>query len=110
MSNYLWLVVMPNIGKLLDIFGGFGLIIFATALLLFVAFQGLHGGDDYKQTIKNLRKILLVSMMMFFIGCFIPSKKEIIELKAISIISEINGADQIPQKIIDKLNDLLAQG
>lgn len=107
MNNYLWLVVMPNFGKLLDILGGFGLIVFITALFIFVAFKDLHGVDDHKQTIKSLSNILLMSIMMFFIGCFIPSKKEIIELRAISIISEVNGADQIPKKIVDKLNDLL---
>lgn len=50
---------------------------------------------------------LALSMSMLFITCFIPNKKEMIELKVISVVSELKGLDKIPQKLINRLNDII---
>jgi uncharacterized Tic20 family protein len=99
MNNYLLLVVLPNICCLIAILG------IAGTILGILGFMRAAEGDDYghKLSIKQL----IVSMLLIFISCFIPTKQDIIELKIISVVSGLKGADKIPQNIIDKLNDFL---
>lgn len=114
MENYLLLVVIPNLDCF---FGSLGVIGIVTCIILFIG-SGIQYSDAYddadtQKAIKNIKtvcKIFAVSMFLFFITCFIPTKKDMIQLKAISIISELQGVEKIPQKVVDRLNDLLDAG
>ena len=111
MNNYLWLVVVPNLASFFETLGILGVVscivggVFYTAEKLTAC-----GKEEHKEAgklAKNTMKLFSVSMTLLFIVCFIPNKKDVIQLKAISMVSELKGSDQIPQKIVTRLNKLL---
>ncbi len=109
MNNYFLLVVLPNLDVLIQILGFIGIVI---SIIVFCSSIDSHDrdDDDVFGVMKASIKLFLASVFLFFISCFIPGKKEIIQLKIISVVSELKGVEQIPQKLIDRLNDVLGEG
>jgi hypothetical protein len=111
MDNYFWLVVLPNLDCFFVLLGVIG--IFACAVGCFMYADKKM--DAYTPEChakaskfgKCVFKGLSLSLLLLFISCFIPTKKDIMQLKVLSLVSEIKGIDQIPQKIIDRLNEVL---
>lgn len=104
MENYLLLVVLPNLAVFFAIVGFVGIV---ATLICFVCTC-----DQYatREQINRYLKVGGIFLGFLFISCFIPCEKQIIELKVISTISELKGVSQIPQKMIDRINDLLDMG
>ena len=109
--NYFWLVVLPNLDSFLGCLGLVGLCVSAIGLLV-----SLHqkieacSKNEEEQALKlskTMLKVLSVSIGLFFITCFMPTKKDFILLKTIAITSELKGIEQIPQSLVDKINELL---
>lgn len=111
MNNYFWLVVLPNLDCFFGILGCMGMIFCIIGFLVYLNKKiEAYQIEDHKKAgefAKTLFKVLGGSMIMFFMTCFIPSKKDLIQLKMISVIAELKGVEQIPQKLIDRLNNLL---
>ena len=111
MDNYWWLVVIPNLDFFFGTLGCFGIVACIIGGFIYLVKKiEAYDEKDHKNAwkfAKTMFKVFATSMTLFFITCFIPTKKDIIQLKAISIISELNGVNQIPQKLIDRLNILL---
>lgn len=111
MINYFLLVVIPNLDCLLSCLGIMGMMVaFVLGLILWSKMSDASCDKEHKECwvlANNILKILIASMFIFFITCFIPSKKDMLQLKVISIVSELQGVEKIPQKVIDRLNDLL---
>src|SRR4030095_1251997 len=109
--NYLFLVLLPNINNFFCTMGciSMGLSVIFLIICACKKIESCDEDDEKKclELSKNISKLFFISLLIFFISCFIPDKKDIIQLKVISIISELKGIDNIPQKIIEKLNDLL---
>lgn len=107
----MWLVVIPNLDCFLGVLGVMGIISSVFGGFVYIdkkidAYDQKDHEDAWKFA-KTIIKLFAASMFMFFITCFIPTKKDIFQLKIISVVSELKGVDQIPQKLIDRLNDLL---
>jgi len=97
--NYLYFVALPAFGQLC---GGIGF----TTLILWIAY--LFSDDNKCNGCCGKTVIpLFIALLLIALGFFIPSKKEMIELKVISAVTELKGADKIPQKLVDKLNIIL---
>lgn len=113
MLNYLLLVILPNLDCFFGTLGVFGIVTSIVLLVIYLSkkFEACTNDEEEQaaQYFKKIIPIFSVSVLMFLFSCFLPTKKDIIQLKAISIISELKGADQIPQKVIDRLNDLLGE-
>lgn len=111
MNNYFWLVVLPNLNCFFETLAILGTIACIIGGFIYKEKKiNAYNENDHKEAwefAKTMYKVFAISMIMFFITCFIPTKKDIIQLKTISIISELKNADKIPQKLIDRLNDLL---
>ncbi len=108
MNNYLFLVVLPKISCLLVILGSLGLIGSILYLCGCIMDTDYINSKEKPDPIWSFNKrIFFISAMFLFITVFIPGKKEFLQLKAISIISETKGINGIPQKLINKLNYLL---
>lgn len=103
MNNYLLLVVLPNMNTLLNVISVIGII-----SSVWICCVGCN--EKNEKLVKKSIKIFIYSLVLIFISCFIPTKKEIIELKIISVVSGVKGIDKVPQNIIDKLNDFLEIG
>lgn len=111
MENYFWLVVIPSLGCFFATLGCIGIVAcifggFSYAYQKMEALYEVEHENAHKKA-KIVLKLFIISMAMFFVTCFIPTKKDIIQLKIIHIASELKGIDQIPQKLVDRLNDLL---
>lgn len=111
MDSYLCLVVIPNLRIFLIIAGLFGLILCISCVLSLWEI-GLDGvPEEHRRTCFKMRiglvKGILFSVFILFLSGFFPSKKEMIQLKALNMISELKGVEQIPQKLVDRLNELL---
>ena len=111
MINYFMLVVVPNLNIFFVNFGSVGVICSLIGFLIYLH-KRFEAWDKATRKasdkfLKGLIPIFVVSLISIFISCFMPSKKDILQLKTISIISELKGADQLPQKIITRLNKLL---
>jgi hypothetical protein len=63
--------------------------------------------ESSKRFLTNIIKIGSAFLFCTFLTIFIPSKTELVQLKAIEILSEVKGLDAIPQKVVDRLNSLL---
>lgn len=98
MNNYFLFVLLPNIGELLKIISFIGFVL----SIFFAIFA-----EEEKKFINHFITIVVFTLIVTFISCFIPTKKDVLKLKAISAVSEIKGIDKIPQKLIDLLNDSL---
>jgi|SRR5690349_6526484 len=111
MNNYFWLVVLPNLDYFLGTLGILGIVfcIFAVFFYLHMLCEACDEEDEQEalKFAKNTLKVFVMSMFLFFITCFIPTKKDIAQLKVLSVVGELKGVDKIPQKLIDRLNDLL---
>lgn len=111
MNNYLFLVVLPNIRAFFVITGGLGIIGCLIAFICYLNESIDTYNNEGKEKLKKFRKgivtTLIVCLCAVFITCFIPQKKDILQFKAISVLQELDGVDKIPQKIIDKLNNIL---
>lgn len=111
MNNYFLWVVLPNLSCFLGIFGIIGIISCIVGVIISIVMDENACDKEDKKKAKKVREssinVLIGSIIMIFITCFIPEKKDLMQLKALSILSEVKGADKIPQKLIDKLNDLL---
>lgn len=122
LDNYFWLVVIPNLECFFGVLGCFGVV--ASIVCFYISFEQYAfytRPEEYHDALEKKRalerkysrfafNLFLASTIIFLITCFIPTKKDIIQLKTISIISELKGADLIPQKLVDRLNDLLDSG
>ncbi len=111
MENYWWLVVIPNLDCFFGTLGCLGIVAFIVGGFVYLHKKiEAYNEKDHKNAwafAKTMFKVFAASMTLFFITCFIPSKKDIVQLKVISVVSELKGVDQIPQKLIDRLNELL---
>lgn len=114
--NYFLLVVLPNLSGLFSSVGFIILIacIICSIVLSFIYSDSSYYSQNYEEEKKqfaiwfrSLIKAFILSLSLLFAACFMPTKKDVIQLKAISIVSELKGVDKIPQKVIDRLNDLL---
>ncbi len=113
MINYFLLVLLPNLSCFFVTLGIFGIV---TSIVLFLIYlsKKFEACDDREEAAASLYfkktiPVFLVSVLLLFVSCFIPEKKDMLQLKAVSIISELKGVEQIPQKLIDRLNDLLGE-
>ena len=113
MDNYFWLVVVPNLECFFGTLGVIGLVfcVVCSAIYISMKLEAYDEEDEDKarKFAKSIIKVFSVSMTMFFITCFIPTKKDMIQLKIISVVSELKGVDKIPQKLVDRLNYFLDQ-
>jgi Na+/H+ antiporter NhaD/arsenite permease-like protein len=111
MVNYFWLVFLPNIGFLFSLLGLIGLIFCVLYWVGYFATKYDPRTKDRNEEDRFCHGVMfiasLVVMVLLLLGFFIPSKKEIIQLKLLSAATELKGADQIPQKIVNKINNLL---
>ncbi len=111
MNNYFWLVVLPNLDSFFGTLGVVGLISCVIGGFIFMHKKiEAYNKEDHENAWKFAKKMFIIfgiSMSIFFVTVFIPSKKDIVQLKIISVVSEIKGVEQIPQKLINKLNLLL---
>lgn len=109
--NYFLFVFLPHFDVFISFLGFYCLI--ASLILGFVVFNSytaICNDRDIKEFIKLknlLYKFIAVSCTSFILSIPIPSKKELIQLKAINVLQEIKGIDLVPQKLVDKLNNLL---
>lgn len=113
MGNYFWLVVVPNLDCFLGTLGIIGIVACILGGFIYLtkkleAYNEEQHENAWKFA-KTMLKMFAASMTIFFITCFIPSKKDIILLKIISVVHELKGIDQIPQKLIERLNDFLEE-
>lgn len=97
--NYLYFIAFPAFGQLC---GGIGF----TTLIIWIAYLFTNEDNNNGRCCKTATP-LFIALLLIALGFFIPSKKEMIELKVISAITELKGADKIPQKLVDKLNIIL---
>lgn len=113
MNNYFWLVVLPNLDCFFGALGILGIVACIIGGFVYMHIKiDAYNKEDHANAwkfAKTMFKVFAVSMTLFFITCFIPTKKDIIQLKIISVVSELKGVDKIPQKLIDRLNDLLGE-
>lgn len=111
MENYFLLVLLPHLDCFLSGLGIFGVVVCGIcAIPCGVVYTDAHGEDEVnhaKKLVKILTRTLIGSIALIALSVPIPSKTEIIQLKAINVLSEIKGVDQIPQKVVDRLNSLL---
>lgn len=111
MENYFLMVLLPHLDCLLSILGITGLIACGIgAIPAFLAYTDAWRDTDIANSIKLfklIKKTLIGSILLLCLSIPIPSKTEIIQLKAVSILSDVKGLDQIPQKLVDKLSNLL---
>lgn len=111
MNNYFWLVLLPNLDSFFCILGVAGIV--AASIVFCIYWEKMdyvctkEHANDARNLAKRSLKLFASAMIMFFITCFIPTKKDIIQLKIISAVSELKGVEQIPQKLIDRLGYLL---
>ena len=111
MNNYFWLVLLPNLDCFLCTLGVVGIVGCVASGIIYASMKiEAYDEDDQKKASKFAKVVLQlfsISMTLFFITCFIPTKKDIIQLKIISVVSELKGAEQLPQKLVDRLNSIL---
>ncbi len=111
MNNYFWLVLVPNLNGFFSLLGISGIVACIICGFFYMTKKNDAYDDEDREIAKKTGvaalKMFSVSMVIFFITCFIPSKKDLITLKILSVVSELKGADKIPQKLIDRLNALL---
>lgn len=111
MNNYFWLVVLPNLDCFITTLVILGFVVSGVSgfvYMLAVLDEPCEEEMQYRKCWgKKIINTLLASSLLFFITCFIPNKKDIVALRVISVVSELKGVEQIPQKIIDKLNTVL---
>lgn len=109
--NYLLLVAIPNIGVFFTILGILGILFCVVGFFVFLSKkQDAYSEKDHKECDmyqSYIIKMFIASIIMLFVTCFIPERNQIIQLKIIDAVSELKGIDDIPQKLIDKLNNLL---
>ncbi len=109
--NYFLLVLLPHLDCYIQLIGiiGFVISLIACLIKLHDVFDAYNDDDliEAKSVLRKTAKIPLAFLLLSSLSIPIPNKREIIQLKAITVLSEIKGLDQIPQKLIDRLNDLL---
>ncbi len=111
MKEYFLLVVLPNLSNFFCIVSCLMFILFMITFLCTLEDKS----RDNEETINYKRKLskqafwllLMPAIIFVFSSNFIPSKKEFLQLQAIKIFKETKGIEQIPQKLIDKVNNLL---
>ncbi len=89
MNNYLLLVLLPNFAKLLNALGVCGLIM---TIIYFIGYALIYGEAVTETEIKESRKFLngvvmffVLTIIIFFITCFIPTVEEMIKLGVVTI-------------------------
>jgi heme/copper-type cytochrome/quinol oxidase subunit 2 len=111
MMNYFLLIIVPNLHCFVSVLSTFGIVLSVASFLIWMHLKcEARNDEDEKQALIHLNrvvKIFLVSISMLFIICFIPSRSAIIQLQVINCIQELKGVQEIPQKLIDKLNKIL---
>lgn len=111
MNNYLLLVLLPHLDCFLTIIGAITVIIGLIGSFISISAISEADGEGEEKSAKSMLvtfvKALIAGLIMLFISIFIPTKAEIIQLKVLGALSELRGADKIPQKLIDRINDLL---
>lgn len=111
MNNYLLWIVLPSFEIFFTMLGVVGLV--SSAILAIAATTAAHNACGEEEIIqaKKFSKFSItalgISVLLLFISCFLPSKKALMQLKVISVVSELKNADKIPQKLVDKINLLL---
>jgi hypothetical protein len=102
MSNYLLLVLLPKIGAA---FFGFAIFSFIISCLAVLNWADEHSAVEISG--RNCINSFIATVFLFFIAIAIPTKKEMIMLKGLSVVSELKGVNKIPQNLVDKINNLL---
>ncbi len=113
MNTYLWLVVIPNLSKLTLILCVLMVLVFGSCIIPYaVSVLENYESESEKQLQKKLSSICKKSSVIFFtslfISVFFPSKAEIIQVKALNLLSEVKGIDKLPANLVAKLNELFA--
>jgi len=108
MENYLLLVVLPNLSIFFALVGLLGLLF--TGGFFVCTYSDLYKEEDIENLFKSTGRIACYFLGMLFMSCFMPDRTQVIQLKVISTISELKGVEEIPQKMIDRINDLLDMG
>lgn len=111
MMDYFLFVVLPNFKNLLEVCLFAGCVSSIVYAIYFLSEHSTAICDSDRKHVKDIGKkcvlIIIATTLMLFVDCFIPTKKDLLMLKIGSTVSKLQGVDQIPQKIVDKLNKLL---
>ena len=116
MNNYFLLVFLPNLrvffGLLSFLSYVCSLVVLACCLSEYEDFKncgGLYAEEEKKfnNLFKCAAKFFIVGLVFMGLNCFVPSKKEILQLKGISIVSETESINNTPDKIRDRLSYIL---
>ena len=107
MENYIWLVLIPQLGVFFTIAATFVSI---SALLLgiglFISYEDLDK-KEIPYFIIWIKRIGIMSVFCWIVVVCLPDKNTVIQLKALSLLSDVKGLNTIPQKVIEKLDSLL---
>ena len=115
MNNYFMLVVFPNLSTIFEIITSFVTVAFCLcSVILFISYCENNysqysdpDGLKLKEHLKHIKKIGILVATLMIVGAFLPSRKEIIMLKSVSIMQETKGIENIPQNLVDKINEVL---
>lgn len=112
MINYLTMVVLPNIGELCQVVA---LCCVPSIIVLTIAYFCLSSNWPDENELKLIKNIIFclkitayAGIVTAFTSCFMPSQKQVLQLQAMSLISKIEGIENLPQNIADKLNELFS--
>lgn len=112
--NYFLLVVLPHLSIWIEGISVFFFIVLCIPLFLCgMASIFEENEKERKEAFMIVKRVLLYIMIPLFVSfltVLIPTKTEILQLKTISIMQEVKGLDSIPQKVVDKINNLLDMG
>ena len=90
--NYFFLVFVPNFFAFIGFLGAFGFVASLAGVVIYLYKKDNSYSqeclNDAKLFGKKVLKGLILSMSMIFITCFMPSKEDIIQLRAMSIACE----------------------
>lgn len=109
---YLLLVVLPNLHELTGVLTC--LLGLAILVLIFpiVMFRCDRPDEHELATVKFLERLHKLSMIVFAVCALTtavtPDKKSMIQVGAVSMLSEIKGLSQIPDALVSKLTKLLS--
>lgn len=111
MNSYLLLVLLPHLDSFLGVAGALGLVSsLIGGIMSFASYMNAYDDEDKKESMKFFgwaKRIFCGAFLAIFLTIFIPNKTELLQMKAIEVLSEVKGLDAIPQKVVDRLNSLL---
>jgi len=101
-----WLIYLSCIAEKLSCF--FMVMGTTIGIVSFIISLVFYLDNNFDQTkIPKLKKIFMVSMLFIFIGCLMPTQKQIACIYVIPKIIENKNVQQIPQKLLGLANSKL---